>query len=68
VRLAPSDVAARNNRAEVLRQLGCITLARKEVGIARSLAADGPLAAAVESTAREIAAQPDGDAVGCPAD
>jgi tetratricopeptide (TPR) repeat protein len=67
-RLDPQDAAARNNRAEVLWQLGCITLARKEVEIARALAADGPLAAAIESTARDVAAQPDGDAVGCPTD
>ena len=68
VRLAPQDAAARNNRAEALRQLGCGTLARREVAAARALAAGGPLAGAVESTAREIARQPDTDAPGCPAD
>ena len=68
VRLSPQDAAARNNRAEVLRELGCITVARREIEAARILAAGGPLAASVEATARVIAAQPDGDAAGCPAD
>lgn len=68
VRLDAQDAAARNNRAEVLRQLGCITLARREIAVARTLAGNGPLAAAVDATARQLAAQPDGDAAGCPAD
>lgn len=67
-RLDPHDAAARNNRAEALRQLGCNTLARREIEAARALAADGPLAAAVEATAGKLAASPDSDAAGCPAD
>lgn len=67
-RLDPEDAAARNNRAEVLWQLGCITLARHEVDAARALAGDGPLAAAVDATARQVASQPEVDAVGCPVD
>jgi len=67
-RLDPDDAAARNNRAEVLRQLGCLTLARREIAVARTLAAGGPLAATVAATAGTIAAQPDGDAAGCPPD
>jgi hypothetical protein len=68
VQLDPQDAAARNNRAEVLRQLGCVTAARREVEVARALAVGGPLAPTVESTARKIAEQAQGDAVGCPAD
>ena len=68
VRLNPKDAAARNNRAEVLRALGCPTLARREIEVARALAAGGPLSATVEETARAIASQENGDAAGCPAD
>lgn len=68
VRLDPKDAAARNNRAEALRALGCPTLARREVEVARVLAAGGPLSATVEATARGIASQEGGDAAGCPAD
>jgi tetratricopeptide (TPR) repeat protein len=68
VRLDPRDAAARNNRAEVLRDLGCLAVARREIEVARVLAADGPLSASVEATARAIAAEADGDAAGCPAD
>ena len=68
VRLDPRDPAPRNNRAEVLRQLGCSTLARREIEVARVLAAGGPLSASVEATARAIAAQANGDAASCPAD
>ena len=66
--LDPRDAAARNNRADVLRQLGCGTLARREIELARALAAGGPLAASVEATALRIGAMPEGDAVGCPTD
>lgn len=68
VLLDPRDVAARNNRAEVLRQLGCLSLAHREIEVARTLAAGGPLSGTVEATARAIAAQQGGDAAGCPAD
>jgi len=67
-RLDPTDVAARNNRAEVLRQLDCGALARREVDAARRLAGDGPLASTVEATALDVALQPDRDAAGCPPD
>jgi len=67
-RLDPADAAARNNRAEVLRQLGCFNLARREIEVARVLAAGGPLSAAVEATARAVATQQGGDATGCPPD
>jgi DNA-binding CsgD family transcriptional regulator len=67
VLLDPRDAAARNNRAEVLRQMGCAGLARREIEVARTLAAGGPLSGTVEATARAIAAQPGSDAAGCPA-
>ena len=68
VRLNPKDAAARNNRAEVLRALGCPTLARREIEVARVLAAGGPLSATVEATARAIASHENGDVAGCPPD
>ena len=68
VHLNPADAAARNNRAEVLRALGCPTLARREIEVARVLAAGGPLSATVEATARAIASHENGDAAGCPPD
>ena len=64
----PGSVAARNNRAEVLRQLGCVATAGREIALARTVAAGGPLAAEVEATAAKIAAQPSVDAAGCPPD
>jgi Flp pilus assembly protein TadD len=67
-RLDPSSAAARNNRAEVLGQLGCGATARREIELARALARDGPLAATVAATAGKIATLPDRDAAGCPAD
>lgn len=66
--LDPSSAAARNNRAEVLGQLGCGATARREIELARALAGDGPLAATVAATAGMIATLPDRDAAGCPAD
>jgi hypothetical protein len=68
VRLNPKDAAARNNRAEVLRALGCPTVARREIEVARALAAGGPLSATVEATARAIASHENGDVAGCPPD
>ena len=64
----PGDAAARNNRAEVLRQLGCVARAAREIEAARALAAGGPLAGEVEATAAKIAAQAAVDAPGCPPD
>jgi hypothetical protein len=66
--LDPDDAAAHNNRAEVLRRMGCSAAARAEIDRARALAGDGALAATVEDTAREVAAMPPGDAAGCPDD
>ena len=66
--LAPDDVAARNNLAEVLRLMGCPESARREISIAARLAAGGPLAAAVASTQRRIDASSGPDGPGCPAD
>lgn len=68
LRLDPGNVAARNNRAEVLRQLGCGAAARRDIAVARAVVADGPLAADVEATARDIAASAPEDAAGCPGD
>lgn len=68
VRRNPKDAAARNNRAEVLRVLGCPTLARREIEVARVLSAGGPLSATVEATALAIASHENGDAAGCPPD
>jgi tetratricopeptide (TPR) repeat protein len=66
IRLAPRDVAARNNRAEVLLQLGCPASARREIEAAQALAGDGPLAAAVAASASRIAATHGSDGPGCP--
>lgn len=68
VRLDPSSAAARNNRADVLRQMGCLALARREIEAARALAGDGPLAGAIAATAAQLASASGGDAPGCPAD
>jgi hypothetical protein len=68
VQLDPADVAARNNRAEVLRRMGCASAARREIERAQAAAAGGPLAASVASTARQIGDMPPGDAPGCPHD
>lgn len=66
--LAPDDVAARNNLAEVLRSMGCLGSARREIAIAAKRAEGGPLAAAVASTQRRIDASSGPDGPGCPAD
>lgn len=66
IQIAPADVAARNNRAEVLLQLGCPASARKEIETAQTLAGDGPLAAAVAASASKIAADRRPDGKGCP--
>lgn len=64
--LAPDDVAARNNLAEVLRSMGCLESARREIAIAATLASGGPLAAPVASTRRRIDASDGPDGPGCP--
>jgi Flp pilus assembly protein TadD len=66
--LAPDDVAARNNLAEVLSSMGCPESARREIAIAARRAEGGPLAAAVASTQRRIDASSGPDGPGCPAD
>lgn len=68
IALAPGEIAARNNRAEVLLELGCPAAARREIAAAQSLAGDGPLAAAVAESARKIDAVQGPDGVGCPPD
>jgi tetratricopeptide (TPR) repeat protein len=67
IELEPGNVAARNNRAEVLMKLGCPASARQEIASAQALAAGGPLAAAVSATSVRIAAVPGGDDPDCPA-
>lgn len=66
--LAPGDVAARNNRAEVLLELGCPASARREIAVAQSLAGEGPLASAIAASAKKIMDAHGTDAQGCPAD
>lgn len=66
--LAPGNIAARNNRAEVLLELGCPVAARREIAIAQTHAGAGPLAAAVAATAHEIEAAHGPDGPGCPPD
>jgi hypothetical protein len=68
VQIDPADAAARNNRAEVLRRMGCSTAAGHEVERAQVAAAGGPLAASVASTARQVGEMPPRDAPGCPLD
>jgi hypothetical protein len=54
---APDDVAARNNHAESLRRLGCVTAAQEAIAAAQRLAGpDHPLHATVQATAADIAA------------
>jgi len=68
IALAPGEVAARNNRAEVLLELGCPASARREIAAAQSLAGDGPFATAVAESARKIDAAQGPDGAGCPPD
>lgn len=63
---SPSDVVARNNRAEVLLQLGCPATAADEIEVARVLAAGGPFAAMIASSASRIGAASGVDSPGCP--
>lgn len=65
IRLDPSGVAAHNNLAELLLRRGCVSAAEAEIGVARELAASGPLAATVAETARQVAAAPGPDHEGC---
>lgn len=61
--IAPRDVVARNNLAELLSRRGCRTDALREIELARNAATGTAFAAAVERTAQEIAALPDQDKV-----
>ncbi len=63
---SPGDAVARNNRAGVLLQLGCPSLARDEIEVARMLAAGGPFAATVESSSSRIAAALETGDADCP--
>jgi tetratricopeptide (TPR) repeat protein len=66
IRIAPGDVAAHNNRAEVLLGLGCPASARQEIEAAQALAGDGPLASEVATSAERIRAAQGPDGPGCP--
>lgn len=63
---APADVTVRNNRAVVLRAMGCTDSARREAEAAVALAAAGPHAAEVGATLREIDHAGGSDGPGCP--
>jgi tetratricopeptide (TPR) repeat protein len=62
-----ADVAARNNHAEVLLQLGCRSAAQHEIALAQERARGGALEAAVAETAGRISASHSADAANCPA-
>ena len=62
----PADVAARNNHAEVLLQLGCRSAAALEIAVAQGHARGGALEAAVTETAARIAEATAPDAAACP--
>lgn len=64
--LAPREVAARNNYAELLSQRGCRDAARAQIDIALGDAQGTPLAAAVAATAQEIDARAADAAAQCP--
>jgi len=66
LRLAPAQLAARNNLALLLAQRGCGAEALATLAPARTAAAGGPLAAEIEDSARTIAAHPQ-DSAGCDA-
>lgn len=62
----PADVAARNNHAQVLLELGCRSAAIREIAEAQDRARGSTLEAAVTETAQRIAAASGPDAAGCP--
>jgi tetratricopeptide (TPR) repeat protein len=62
----PADVAARNNHAEVLLQLGCPSAAAIEIAVAQEGARGSGLEAAVTETSRRIATAVVPDAADCP--
>lgn len=64
LRIAPSQIAARNNLALLLSQRGCATEALAILTPARAAAAGGPLAAEVDDSLRTIEAHPE-DAPAC---
>jgi hypothetical protein len=66
IQRAPQEVAARNNRALVLLEMGCPKAARQQLTATERLAVDGPFAASLAGTRRQIDAYgwPDGPA--CP--
>jgi len=68
-RLDPRDAVARNNRADVLLQLGCPVAAHREIESAWALAEGGPHEEAVGATRSRIAAAAGtADPAGCPRD
>lgn len=64
--LAPANVAARNNYAELLSQRGCRDAALAAIAVAQAEARGTPLAAAIETTANEIAARAADPVAPCP--
>ena len=66
LRIAPADVAARNNLAELLSRRGCRDAARAQIALARAAAKGGPLAPIIEQTAAEIESRDADPAAQCP--
>ena len=66
LRVAPAEVAARNNLAELLSQRGCRDAALAQIAVAGEHARGTALAAAVAATADEIAARTGDPAAACP--
>lgn len=64
--IAPGEVAARNNYAELVSQRGCRAAALAQIAIARENAQGTPLAPVVDATAAEIAARAADPAASCP--
>ena len=63
---APTDVAAGNNRALVLLEMGCPQAARQQIAAAERLADHGPLTASLAATRRQVDANRRPDGAACP--
>lgn len=66
LRMAPANVAARNNYAELLSQRGCRAAALAEIAVAQAHARGTPLAPVIDATANEIAARAADPVAPCP--
>lgn len=66
LRIAPADIAARNNLAELLSLRGCRDAALAQIALARAAAQDSPLAPAIAQTAAQIASRSADPAARCP--